>query len=74
MDSRILGDNRARTVSVFVGLTNQYDDILATSSPIHLIPNLNLLAATNIGLRQRYKWTAVAALGIFTFVSFLILT
>ncbi|KAJ6489403.1 hypothetical protein DFH09DRAFT_1105429 [Mycena vulgaris] len=67
MDSGTLGNNRARTVSISVALTDQIDDIIADSSPISLIPNLYLLATVTTEFRERYKWTAAATLGILTF-------
>ncbi|KAJ6550641.1 hypothetical protein DFH09DRAFT_1086588 [Mycena vulgaris] len=67
MDSGTLGNNCARTVYITVALTDQIDDIISDSSPIPLIPNLYLLATVTTALRERYKWTAAATLGILTF-------
>ncbi|KAF7348979.1 hypothetical protein MVEN_01418900 [Mycena venus] len=67
MDSTSLGDNRARTVSITVALTDQIDDIILDSTPIPLIPNLYLLATVTTEFRERYKWTTAATLGILTF-------
>ncbi|KAJ7640591.1 hypothetical protein B0H17DRAFT_1187138 [Mycena rosella] len=67
MESRTLVNNRARTVSIIVALTDQIDDILADSSPIPLSPDLYLLATVTTEFREYYKWTAAATIGVLTF-------
>jgi hypothetical protein len=53
------------SVQVYVGLTNNTDDVIATTAPSTLPPGVNLIGIVNLMVRQRLRSPRFSTLGIF---------
>jgi len=64
--SESLTDTRLRTVSIFVGLTNNTDDVVADTMPVPLVPGLHLYGRVTREIRAQFGKPSLASFGLFT--------
>jgi hypothetical protein len=57
-------DGAVNSVQVMLGLSNNTDNVLQTTSPTMLLPGMNVLGMSRLTIRQKFGKATVAALGV----------